>query len=78
VNVIVWVIGRVKLNNPINFREIKTTLGDICAKQNARLSLTEFKVGRCTFLLLLLPVDVLDRNVNVIQQIRVKLYSVAT
>jgi hypothetical protein len=39
--------------------------------------LTEFEVGRSTFLLLLFAVNVLHRNIDVVQQIRVELHCVA-
>jgi len=69
VDVIVRIIGRVKLDHPIDLREIKTALGDVGAEENAFFGLTKLKVGRCTLLLFLFPVDVLDMYVNVIEQI---------
>jgi hypothetical protein len=32
VDVIIWIIGRVKLDNPVNFGEVKTSLSNISAK----------------------------------------------
>ena len=31
-NVVIWIIGRVILDHPVNFREIKTSLSHICAE----------------------------------------------
>ena len=66
-NVVIRVIGWVKLDNPIDLREIKTSLCDICAEQNALLRLAEFKVSRGTLLLFLFAVDVLNRYVDVVE-----------
>ena len=44
-NVVIRVIGWVKLDNPVDLREIKTSLCDICAEQNALFCLAEFKVS---------------------------------
>ena len=44
-NVVIRVIGWVKLDNPIDLREIKTSLCNVRAEQNALLRLAEFKVG---------------------------------
>lgn len=78
VDVVIGIIGRVELDDPVNLREIKTTLRYISAEEDTLLSLAELKVSRCALLLLLLPVDVLDWNVYVVEQIRVELDSVAT
>lgn len=68
-NVVIRVIGWVKLDNPVDLREIKTSLRDICAEQNALFRLAEFKVSRGTLLLFLFAVDVLNRYVDVVEQI---------
>jgi len=77
-NVIIRIIWGVKLDNPVNFREIKTSLGHICAEQNAFLSLAELKVSTGTLLLLLLSMDVLHWHVHIVEQVRIKLDGVAT
>ena len=77
VNIVIWIIGRVKLDDPIDFREIKTTLRNISAQKNAFLSLTEFEIGRCTLLLFLFAVNVLHWNIDIIEQVRVELDRVA-
>jgi hypothetical protein len=45
VDIIIRIIGRVVLDNPIDLREIKTTLGHVCAEQDTRISLAELEVG---------------------------------
>lgn len=67
VDIIIGIIGRVKLDNPIDLREIKTTLSDVRAEEDARLGLTKFEVGRCALLLFLFTVDVLHWDVNVVE-----------
>ena len=44
VDVVIGVIRRVILDDPVDLREIKTSLCNICAKKNACLSLAEFKI----------------------------------
>jgi hypothetical protein len=41
VNVVIRIIGRVVLDNPVDFGEVKSTLRNICTKQNAGLRLAE-------------------------------------
>jgi hypothetical protein len=77
VDVVLWVIRGVKLDDPVYLGEVETTLGHICAEQDTGLSLTELEVGGCTFLLLLLPMYVLDGYVHIVQQIRVELDRIA-
>ena len=77
VDIIIGIIGRVELNDPVNLGEIKASLSDICAQKDSCFSLTEFEVSGCSLLLLLLAMDVLDRDVDVVEQIRVELDRVA-
>ena len=66
VYVVVWVVRRVILHNPVHIRKVQASLGHICAYEYPRLALTELKV-RCRSLLLLLPaVDIFDWNINVV------------
>ena len=44
VDVVIGVIRRVILDDPVDLREIKTSLCNICAKKNACLSLAEFEI----------------------------------
>jgi len=67
VDIIVRIIGRVKLDNPVNLGEIKTTLSDVRAEEDARLGLTEFEIGRCALLLFLFSMDILRWDVNVVE-----------
>lgn len=66
VNVVIRIIGRVVLDNPVDFGEVKSTLRNICTEQNAGLRLAELQVSACAFLLLLLTVDVLHWHINVV------------
>lgn len=77
VDVIIRIIWGVVLDDPVNFREVKTSLSHISAKQDSGLSLTELKVSARSFLLFLLSVDVFDGDVDVVQQVGVKLDSIA-
>ena len=65
-NIILGVIWRIILNDPIDVREVKTPLRDISAQKNARFSLCEFKISGSPLLLLLLAMDILDWDVHVI------------
>jgi len=53
-DVIARVIWWVKLDYPIYARDIETTRCYVCAEENARLGIDEFKKGIGAFLLLLL------------------------
>jgi hypothetical protein len=77
VDVIVRIIWGVVLDHPVNFREVKTSLSHIGAKQNSGLSLTKLKVSARPFLLFLLSVDVFHGDVNVVKQVGIKLNSIA-
>ena len=68
-DVVIGVIGRVKLDHPVNLGEIKTSLSDIRAEQNAFLCLAELKVGRRALLLLLFAMDVLDGDVDIVEKV---------
>ena len=55
--VYLWVIRRVKLNNPIHFWYIQSPSCHISAQQCARTGITKLKKCCSTFLLLLLPLE---------------------
>jgi hypothetical protein len=76
-NVIFRIIGRVILNDPVNLGEVEASLCDIRAEKDSCFSLAELEVGRSTLLLLLLSMNVLDWDVNVVQEVGIKLNSVA-
>ena len=69
VDIIVGIIWGIILDNPVNFGEIKTSLSYICTQKNPCLSLAKLKVGRCSLLLLLLTMNVLNWYVNIVEQI---------
>ena len=77
VNVFLGVIRGVILDDPVHGRNIQATSCDICAEQDARLSLAELEEGGRALLLLLLAVDVLHRDVHVVEQLRVELHAAA-
>ncbi len=57
--------------------DVQAARGDVGAQQRARLRLAELEEGGRPLLLLLLAVDVLHRDVHVVEQLRVVLYGVA-
>ena len=69
VDVVIRIIGRVVLDDPVHLREIKTTLSNISTEQDAGISLAELEVGRRALLLFLFSVDILHRDVNVVEEI---------
>lgn len=76
-DIVFGIIWGIELDDPVNLRKVKATLGDIRTEENTSLSLTEFKIGRSTLLLFLLTVDVLDRDVHIVEKIGIKLNSIA-
>ena len=76
-DVVVRVIGRVVLDDPVDFRKVQASLRDIRAEQNALISLAKLKIGARSLLLLLLSMDVLNGYVHVVEQVRVELHCVA-
>ena len=69
VDVIFRIIGRVELDDPVNHREIETSLCNVCAEQDACFCLTELEVSSGSLLLLLLSMNVFNRDINVVQEI---------
>lgn len=67
VDVVIGIIRRVILNDPVDLWEIKSSLGDISAEEDTCFGLAELKVGACPLLLLLLSVDVLHGDVHVVE-----------
>ena len=77
-DVIFRIIRWIVLNNPVNVREVKTSLRYISTQQYASSSLAEFKVRGRPLLLLLLSMDVFYWDVNVIKQVTIEFDCVAT
>ena len=77
-DVVLGIIWWIELDNPVNIWEVQASLGHVCAQENACLGLGELEIGGGSLLLLLLSMDVFDWNVNVIEQIAIKLDGVAT
>jgi len=76
-DVVLGIIRGVVLDNPVYVGEVKASLSDVGAEQDAFLGLGELKVSGGSLLLLLLSVDVFDGDVDVVEQVRVKLDGVA-
>lgn len=77
-DIIIWIIRGIILHNPVDVRKVKTSLGNVSADENALFSLAEFKVSSGSLLLLLLAVDVFDRDVDVVEEVAVELYCITT
>jgi len=77
VDVVIRIIWGIVLDDPVNFRKVKTSLRNIGTKQNSALSLAELKVSTRSFLLFLLSVDVFNRDVDVVEQVGIKLDRIA-
>lgn len=67
-NVLLGVIWWVILDDPVNCRNVQATRSNIRAQQDALVRLAELKEGAGALRLLLLAVDVLHRDVNVVEQ----------
>jgi hypothetical protein len=78
VDVIIWIIGRVVLDNPVNFGEVKTSLSDIGAKEDSGFGLAKLKVCACPLLLLLFPVDVFNWNIDVVKKVGIEFDGITT
>ena len=76
-NIIFWIIWWIILDDPIDVREVESSLRYIRAKENTSLGLGELKVGRGSLLLLLFAVNILDGNINVIEKVTVEFDCVA-
>jgi hypothetical protein len=57
VDVSLDIFGAVELNNPINLREVNTSGGDISGEQNSVLFLHKLKENSCSFVLVLLTME---------------------
>lgn len=68
-DVLLWIIWWVVLYDPVNCRNIQPTSRHVCAQQDALVRLAEFKEGAGALGLLLLAVNVLHRDVNVVEQL---------
>ena len=68
-NVLLGVIRGVELDDPVHGRNVQATSRNVCTQQDASLSLAELEEGGRPFLLLLLAVDVLYRDVHIVQQL---------
>ena len=78
VDVVSWVIWWIKLDDPVYCRNIQTSRSNVCTQENTSRSVAEFKESVCTFLLLLLSVQIKYWDVDVVEQLSVILYAIAT
>lgn len=77
VNVVARIIRRVELDDPVNSGDIETTSSNVRADQGTLCGVAELKEGVGALLLLLLAVEIKDRQVNVLQKFAVVLDRVA-
>ena len=49
-----WIVGWIKLDNPVDFWNVKTASSNICAQKNWFLGIAEMKERFCSLVLLLL------------------------
>lgn len=77
VDVLLRVVRRVVLHDPIHRGDVQPTRGDVGAEEDALRLFAELEEGGGALLLLLLAVDVHHLDVDVVQQLRMKLYGVA-
>ncbi len=73
VDVVLGVVGWVELEDPVDVGEVEAALGDVGAEEDALPATGEVEEdGRATGLLLA-PVDVEDRQVNIVEEVCVEL-----
>lgn len=76
VDVIIGIIWGVVLDNPVNLWKVEASLCHIRTQEDAIACLAELKVGARALLLLLLAMDIFNRNVNIVKQIWVEFYCI--
>mmetsp|Transcript_86 Transcript_86/g.336 ORF Transcript_86/g.336 Transcript_86/m.336 type:complete len:256 (-) Transcript_86:293-1060(-) len=76
-DVLLGVVRGVELDDPVHRGDVKAPCRHVGAQQDALLRLAELEERGGPLGLLLVAVNVLDRNVDVVQELRVKLHRVA-
>ena len=76
-DVLLRVIRRIVLHDPIDRRNIQPSGRHVCAEQDGLLLLAKLEEGGRSLLLLVLAMDVHHGDVDVVQQLRVELHRVA-
>ena len=76
-NVLLGIVWRVVLDDPVHCGDVQAARRDVRAEQHAGLGVDELEEDRGAALLLLLSMDAHDRDVDVVQQLRVELHRVA-
>jgi hypothetical protein len=77
VDVLLRVIGRVVLDDPVDVGDVEAAGRDVGAEEDAALGLAEVEKGHGALRLLLLAVDVRDGDVDVVEELAVVLDAVA-
>jgi hypothetical protein len=57
-NVVPRIVGRVKLHNPVDSRNVEASRGHVCANESALFCITKLKEGICPLLLFLFTVQI--------------------
>ena len=76
-NVFLWIIRWIELDNPVDLGNVKSSSCHIRTQHRSLVALAELKECGGPLDLFLAAVDVHDGNVNVVQQLSVKLDGVA-
>mmetsp|Transcript_13716 Transcript_13716/g.37044 ORF Transcript_13716/g.37044 Transcript_13716/m.37044 type:complete len:215 (-) Transcript_13716:1293-1937(-) len=76
VDVLLGLVGRVELHDPIDLGNVEASGGDVGAKQNALVRSTEAVIRRAARRLLLLAMNACHGHVHVIQQLVMELYGI--
>lgn len=69
VNVLLGIVRGIVLYDPVHSRDVQAASSNISTEQDALVCLAELEESAGSFGLLLLPMDVLDWNVDVIEQL---------
>mmetsp|Transcript_55579 Transcript_55579/g.119984 ORF Transcript_55579/g.119984 Transcript_55579/m.119984 type:complete len:282 (+) Transcript_55579:384-1229(+) len=77
VDVLLGLIGRVKLANPVHLRNVEASRRHVRAEEDALLGRTKLVVRRTPGGLLFVAVDALHRHIDVVKQLIVVLHGVA-
>ena len=76
-DIFLYVKRGVVLNNPINFRNVKTSRSDVSTEKYSLFEHIKFIKGERPFLLLLFAMNFHYINIDVVQEIRVEFDAVA-
>src|SRR5262249_23708123 len=77
VDVLLRVVRRVKLDDPVDGRDVQSAGRHVRAQQDSGLCIAKLEKGGRSLVLLLFAVQIENGDVNVIQQLRIKFDSIA-